>query len=55
MVKDLTRGQKISEADLQKFIAGLDVSDNAKASLASLTPELYTGLASALVDYLEGV
>jgi adenylosuccinate lyase len=55
VVKDLTRGQKISEADLQKFIAGLDVSDNAKASLASLTPESYTGLASALVDYLDAV
>jgi adenylosuccinate lyase len=55
VVKDLTRGQKISEADLRKFIAGLDVSDHAKASLATLTPGLYTGLASALVNYLEGV
>lgn len=55
VVKDLTRGQKISEADLRTFIDGLDVSDHAKASLASLTPELYTGLASALVDYLEAV
>jgi adenylosuccinate lyase len=55
VVKDLTRGQKISEADLRKFIDGLDVSDHAKASLASLTPELYTGLASALVDYLEAL
>ena len=55
VVKDLTRGQKISEADLRTFIAGLDVSDHAKASLATLTPELYTGLASALVNYLDGV
>jgi adenylosuccinate lyase len=55
VVKELTRGQNISEADLRSFIAGLDVSDPAKASLAELTPELYTGLASALVDYLEDV
>jgi adenylosuccinate lyase len=55
VIKELTRGQNISEADLRSFIAGLDVSDPAKASLAELTPELYTGLASALVDYLEDV
>jgi adenylosuccinate lyase len=54
IVKDLTRGQKISEKDLRTFIAGLDVSESAKSSLSELTPELYTGLASALVGYLEG-
>ena len=49
VVKGLTRGQKVSQETLQDFVAGLDISDDAKARLASLTPEQYVGVAASLV------
>ena len=54
VVKGLTRGQKVSQDTLHQFVAGLDISDEAKARLHSLTPQSYTGVAAKLVaDYLE--
>lgn len=53
VVKNLTRGQRVTQEDLTIFIEGLDVSPEAKKTLASLTPDSYTGLAATLVDYLE--
>jgi adenylosuccinate lyase len=38
VVKGLTRGHKVSQDILQQFVAGLDISDEAKARLNSLTP-----------------
>jgi adenylosuccinate lyase len=53
VVKGLTRGQKVSQDTLHEFVAGLDISDDAKARLNALTPEAYVGLAAKLVaDYL---
>lgn len=53
VVKDLTRGQRVDAHQLRSFIEGLDISAKAKETLSALTPEGYTGLASALVDYLD--
>ena len=52
MLKELTRGQRVGQADLVAFIDGLDIGADAKARLRELTPRTYTGLASDLVDYL---
>jgi adenylosuccinate lyase len=53
MLKELTRGKRISQADLVAFIDGLDMGDDAKARLRELTPAGYVGLASELVDYID--
>jgi adenylosuccinate lyase len=52
MLKELTRGKRIGQADLVAFIDGLDIGDDAKARLRVLTPAGYAGLASSLVDYI---
>jgi adenylosuccinate lyase len=52
MLKELTRGKRIGQEDLVAFIDGLDIGADAKASLRTLTPAGYAGLASKLVDYL---
>jgi len=53
ILKDLTRGKRIGQADLASFIDGLDIGDEAKVRLRGLTPAGYAGLASQLVDYLD--
>ena len=53
VVKELTRGHNIGEAELKAFVEGLDISADRKAVLAALSPELYVGLANALVDHLD--
>ena len=53
IVKDLTRGNAVDADTLAHFVQGLDVSDDARQRLMSLTPDGYVGLASALVDYLD--
>jgi adenylosuccinate lyase len=53
IVKELTRGRQVDASVLVAFVEGLDMSSEARAVLASLTPEQYVGLASALVDYLD--
>ena len=50
VLKELTRGRRVSAADLREFISGLEIGDAAKARLLELTPATYTGLASELVD-----
>jgi len=52
MLKELTRGHRVSQSDLVEFIDALDIGDEAKARLRVLTPAGYAGLASDLVDYL---
>jgi adenylosuccinate lyase len=52
MLKELTRGKRIGQADLVAFIDALDIGDDAKARLRVLTPAGYAGLASSLVDYI---
>jgi len=52
MLKELTRGHRVGQVELVEFIDGLDIGDDAKARLRTLTPAGYAGLASSLVDYL---
>jgi adenylosuccinate lyase len=48
-LKDLTRGKGgIAKEDLQAFVRGLAIPEDAKARLLALTPALYTGLAERL-------
>lgn len=54
ILKELTRGKRVGQAELVEFIDGLDIGAEAKARLRELTPTGYTGLASELVEYLEG-
>jgi adenylosuccinate lyase len=44
-LKDLTRGKaRIGQEDLAAFIGKLDVSEDVKARLRTLTPHNYTGV-----------
>ncbi|ROS48025.1 adenylosuccinate lyase [Frigoribacterium sp. PhB24] len=52
MLKELTRGKRVGQAELVAFVDSLDVSDGAKQRLVALTPATYTGIASQLVDRL---
>lgn len=50
-LKELTRGHKISQKDLNKLIDGLKkVPDEFKNKMKSLTPSKYIGLSEKLVD-----
>jgi adenylosuccinate lyase len=53
ILKDLTRGKRVGQAELVEFIDGLDIGAEAKARLRMLTPAGYAGLASDLVRYVE--
>ncbi len=45
-LKELTRGQRITQSDLEKFVDGLELPDDAKESLKQLTPSSYIGNAT---------
>jgi adenylosuccinate lyase len=51
-LKELTRGRRLTAADMREFIGGLGLPDDVAARLAALTPATYTGLAAELVDHL---
>ena len=51
-LKELTRGQTISQTSMISFIKSLNISDEDKKSLLNLTPENYVGLAPKLVESL---
>ena len=46
-LKHLTRGQRVDAEKLSAFIEDLDLPEEAKATLRTLTPALYTGTAAA--------
>ena len=52
-LKELTRGKRLTGADMRKFIGGLGLPDDVAARLAGMTPTSYTGLAADLVDHLD--
>ena len=52
-LKELTRGRRLTAADMREFIGGLGLPDDVAARLADLTPASYTGLADTLVGYLD--
>jgi len=53
MLKELTRGRRIGQTELVEFIDKLDIGQDAKNRLRTLTPAGYAGLASELVAYIE--
>ena len=42
-LKELTRGQRITPGDMQRFIDGLELPESAKSDLRALLPATYTG------------
>ncbi|MEO8528830.1 MAG: adenylosuccinate lyase [Pseudolysinimonas sp.] len=50
VLKDLTRGKRITGDDLREFVGALDIGAEAKARLLALTPGTYIGLADEMVD-----
>lgn len=54
-LKALTRGHRVSRDSLQAFIAALELPAEDKARLVQLTPATYTGRASQLVHYMQGM
>lgn len=52
-LKELTRGRRITGADLREFVAGLGLPDDVAKRLSELTPQSYLGVAPELVEYLE--
>lgn len=54
LLKELTRGKKISDEELAAFINKLDIGAEAKDRLLNLTPAKYTGLASELAKRVSG-
>ncbi len=51
-LKALTRGQSINKANISQMIDDLDMPEEAKEQIRSLTPATYTGIAVRLVDRL---
>jgi adenylosuccinate lyase len=51
-LKEMTRGQPITQEFIQEFISKLKISSEDRAALLNLTPADYTGLASKLVDLI---
>lgn len=51
-LKELTRGVKITQADIQEFVDSLPLDEADKARLREMTPATYTGMASDLVDII---
>jgi len=52
LLKELTRGKRVTAQALAEFVAGLEISDEAKARLAALTPATYVGDSAALVSFI---
>jgi len=52
-LKALTRGKQITAADLETFIAGLDLPEDVRKALRKLTPGNYTGNAEEMARTLE--
>ncbi|HWH26520.1 MAG TPA: adenylosuccinate lyase [Pseudolysinimonas sp.] len=50
MLKELTRGKRITGTELREFVQKLDIGDAARERLLALTPAGYTGIADELVD-----
>ncbi len=52
-LKELTRGQKISQATIHSFVESLALESADKQRLLEMTPASYTGMADKIVDLLE--
>jgi adenylosuccinate lyase len=54
LLKELTRGHRVTGDELRAFVEGLDISHEAKLRLGSLTPATYAGLAGQLARRVSG-
>jgi adenylosuccinate lyase len=52
-LKALTRGKRITAADLHDFIEGLDLPDDVRRELHELTPAGYTGNAAQMAASID--
>jgi len=52
-LKELTRGRRITGADLREFVRGLALPADVESRLLALTPATYVGLAPSLVAHLD--
>lgn len=52
VLKDLTRGRRVTAEDMAEFISGLEIGEDAKQRLLALTPRTYVGDAEALLRFL---
>lgn len=52
-LKELTRGQAITRATIQKFVKGLDLAEDDKQRLLEMSPASYVGIAEQIVDQLD--
>jgi adenylosuccinate lyase len=52
-LKELTRGRRITGADLREFVSSLGLPPDVEKRFLELTPQTYVGLAPQLVDYLD--
>ncbi|HHZ69651.1 MAG TPA: adenylosuccinate lyase [Methylococcaceae bacterium] len=52
-LKELTRGHKIGQQEIQQFIIKLDIPEHAKESLLTLTPHNYIGYAASLAQAID--
>jgi len=50
LLKNLTRGEKITESRWKELVNALEVEDDIKKSLLALSPKKYIGLAPQIVD-----
>ena len=53
-LKEMTRGQQVTAEMIQQFVSGLDIPEDAKQTLLSLTPSKYTGNAEQQARLLSG-
>ena len=51
-LKALTQGQSIDSTSMAEFLSGLEISDEDKQRLLSLTPYSYIGIAPKLVGLI---
>jgi adenylosuccinate lyase len=49
-LKELTRGQKVSKEDFEKFIEDLPIKEEIKTELKKITPKNYIGLAREIAE-----
>lgn len=52
-LKELTRGKKVNREDISKFIDSLELPEEDKKHLKSLTPAKYIGIAPELIKYIK--
>ena len=52
ILKKLTRGQSLDQQSMKALIADLDLPQNLKDDLLTLTPATYTGIARQLTEHL---